>query len=611
MTESRPEGSGSKVGKVTIPFGIKLTLIVSSILLVAILSVTALTAFMVSSEFVRTAGETNLAFNIRAASGVEERLRNMRSEALLLMDLWAGMQEEKAQAEKFRIVFFERNPEIAAIVLPGKEEITNPLFMDNSGIPPLALGSWLGQESDAIERAKAGEPVIRNVSSFAGINLLALFYPWQNEGLEEAAIIFFSPQGISEITGAGPSTTLLVNDSGDILVSPDFGQVLSGADLQGNPLFEALRKSESGNINTSYQLDGKRFIGAGHRISLASAAVLSTMDYSLVNEQINTVSRRNILLSFTVLFLTILVTWFFSRTVTVPVKKLIEATSQLESGEFSLDLKRGSRDELGLLTEHFTHMGNELGRLAEIQNLVGRYSKPDILEKALAGKIKLSGEYVDVVILSASFASFHNFAQKPEAQESLDLLNSFISIVAENVKKTGGVTDKIIGARINAVWGIPPPAGDLSDEVMKSLSTVLEIRKALLDINAGREKQGEPFLRIHLAVHAGNVLAGAIGTSSFREYSVIGRILDYASRCADLNRLTSTDIIISKAVRDLAGSRILAEELTIPGHAEKEQQFFGLVNIKPSGKNEKQPWPLTLMDVRESLRMNGIKDGQD
>ena len=611
MIKSMPDGSGRKVRKVTIPFGIKLTLIVSVILLGAILAITALSSFIVSSEFIRTAAEANLAFNNRAASGVEERTHKIQSEALLLMDICAGMQENRALQDNTRKVFFERNPEIAALVLPGKQEMANPLFMDNNGIPPNALNSWLLNEEGTIERAKAGEPVMRNVSPFAGINLLALFYPWQNAGLEEAVVIFFSPQSISEITGAGPSTTLLVNDSGDILVSPDFSQVLSGASLRGSPLFEALRKTENGNINISFSMDGNRYIGAGRRISPASAAVISTMDYSLVNEQINTVSRRNLLLSFTVLFLTILVTWFFSKTVTVPVRKLIAATSQLESGEFSLNLKRGGGDELGLLTERFIIMGRELGRLAEIQNLFGRYGRQDILEKAMAGEIKLGGEYADVVILSASFASFYDFSKELAAQESLELLNSFISIVAENVEKNGGVMNKFTGTMIGAVWGIPPPAGDLSDEVMKCLRSALEIRKALWSINAEREKQGEPFLRMHFAVHSGTVLAGAAGTSSFREYSLTGEILDYTSRCADLNRLTSTDIIISKDVRDLAGGRILAEELTIPGLADKEQHLFGLVNIRPSGKNEKQPWPLTLMDVRESLRINGTEDGQD
>ena len=603
MTESNPKESGSKVRKATIPFGIKLTLIVSAILLGAIWLIAALTAFMVSSEFVRTAGETNLAFNNRAAYGVEERLYKIRSEALLLMDICAGMQENQSQPEQFRNVFFERNPEIAAVVLSGKDEIANRLFMNNNGITAFALNPWLENEAGAIERAKAGEPVMRNVSPFAGINLLALFYPWQNSGLEEAVVIFFSPQGIFEITGSGPSTTLLVNDSGDILVSPDFSQVLSGDSFQGSPLFEALRKSESGNINISYSLDGNRFIGAGRRISLASAAVFSTMDYSLVNEQISIMIRRNILISVAALFMTILVTWFFSQTVTAPVNKIIEAADLLESGEFNLNLKRKSNDEIGLLTERFNNMGKELGRLAEFQNLFGRYHKPEIMGKALSGEIKLGGEYTDVVILSASFASFYNFSKTPEAQESLELLNSFISIVAENAEKTGGVIDKFTGTRINAVWGIPPPAGDLPEEVMKSLCAVLEMRKALWNINAEREKKGEPLLRMHFAVHAGSVLAGAVGTSSFREYSLTGRILDYASKCADLNRLTSTDIIISKAVLDLADSKILAEELTIPGLAEKEQ-LYGLVNIKPSQKNEKQHWPLTLMDVRESLRID-------
>ena len=616
MTETKPKDSSKKIRRfklplnLKLPFGIKLALIVALILLGAIWTITALMGFMVSSEFVRTAREANFAFNNRAASGIEERFYNVRSEALLLLDMSAGMGENIPQLRQIRNIFFERNPDIAAVILPGVQEIINQPFFANNEIPPDALSSWLAGETKTIERARAGEPVIRNVSPDVGINLLALFYPWQNTGLEEAAVVFFSPQSLAEITGAGPSTTVVVNDEGDVLIHPDFNQVLSGANISASPLFDALWKAQSENVNISYSEGGHRYVGAGQQISIASAAVFSTMEYSLINEQITAVSRRNILLSVTILFLTVLVTWFFSRTVTDPIKKLITAAGRLESGrlepgDFSLDLESKSRDELGILTEHFINMGRGLGRWAEIQNLVGRYNNREITDKAIEGAINLSGEYLNAVILSADFVSFSEDFRKQEAAESLELLNFFISNLADCVEKNGGMVDKFIGSRVIAMWGLSSPSPDMGDEVMKSLHSVLTMRTMLWELNTERESQGKGPLRMSCGIQTGEVLAGRIGSSAYREYSVGGKIIDDAVKCGNTNCISETDIIITEAVRNLAGGRILAEKITVPKSAKIDRidgQLFGLVNLTPSQEHEKQRWPFTLADVRESLR---------
>ena len=616
MTETKPKYSSKKKGGVKLPFdfklpfGIKLALIVALILLGAMWTITALMGFMVSTEFVRTAREANFAFNNRAASGIEDRFYKVRSEALLLLDMSAGMGENIPQLRQIRNIFFERNPNIAAVILPGVQEIINQPFFANNEIPPDALSAWLARETTTIERARVGEPVIRNVSPEVGINLLALFYPWQNTGLEEAAVIFFSPQSLSEITGAGPSTTIVVNDEGDVLIHPDFNQVLAGANISASPLFDALWKAQSESVNISFSEGGNRYVGAGQQISIASAAVFSTMEYSLINEQITAVSRRNILLSVTVLFLTVLVTWFFSRTVTTPIKKLTAAagrleTGRLELGDLSLDLESKSRDELGILTEHFINMGRGLGRWAEIQNLVGRYNNREITDKAMEGGINLSGEYLDLVVLSAEFVTFSRDFGKQEAAESLELLNFFIAKLADCVEKNGGLVDKLIGSRVIALWGLPAPSPDMGEEVMNSIRSVLAMRAALWELNTERESQGKDPLRMSCGIHTGKVLAGCIGSGAFHEYSVSGKIIDDAVRCGNTNLITDTDIMITEKVRYLADKRILADKVNVPKSAKIDRidgQLYGLVNLTPSQEHEKQRWPFTLANVRESLK---------
>ena len=589
-----------------IPFGLKLTFIVTSIILGTVWIIIALVAAMVSLEFVRTTEETNFVINSRAAYGIEERLYKVRSEALLLLEMNSVVENNSAQIRQLRSIFFERNPYIGAVTVPGVEEIINRPFFTYNEIPLETLSTWLTRESRTIERAKAGEPVLRNVTPVTGIHLLALFYPWQNTGFKEAAVIFFSPQNLSEITGAGSNTTVVVNEEGDILISPNFNQVLEGANMAAHTLFETLWKDTGESIRMSFTEGGNRYVGAGHRISIANAAVFTFLEYSIINEQISSVSRRNILLSVTVMFLSIMVTWFYSRIITTPVKRLIAAAGQIERGEFEPDLKKKSSDELGILTERFIAMGKGLSRWEEIKNLVGRYNNRGITDKVIAGEVNLKGEYLPAVVLSVDLVSFYTNFEAAETGsghplEALDHLNFLISKVADNVEKTGGVMDKVTGTGLIAVWGVPVLSEDISNEIMNSLRTAIMIRNVLWDLNTDQESQGKPLYMIHCGIHFGNVLAGNLGTSRYHQYTVAGRTVDLAVKAAEACEPAKTDIIITEAVREMAGEQILAEGTGHIVFQNSNFPVFGLVNLAPQG-NEKQRWPYTLKDIQESLR---------
>jgi len=198
LSDKKSDKSAPKVRRrIRFPFGIKLALIVTLILLGSIWTITSLMAFMVSSEFVRTAGNTNFDINSRAASGIKERLYKIRSETLLFLDLTTAMEANDSQLRLIRNLFFERNPNIAVIIIPGIQENRNRLFFTHNEIPMEVFNACLAKEADAVERAKRGEPILRNVSPELGINILALFYPWYNMGTEETAIVFFIPENLS------------------------------------------------------------------------------------------------------------------------------------------------------------------------------------------------------------------------------------------------------------------------------------------------------------------------------------------------------------------------------------------------------------------------------
>jgi adenylate cyclase len=602
---------------VRFPLGIRLVVVVTVILLGAIWAISGLMAAMVASEFGKSAEENNLTINNRAATGIEESIYKLRADALVLLDTIASIKDyaiggsSSALVKQAENIFFERNQALAAVMIPGGDEYINRLFFTNNEVSPSGLAAWLLHEREAIGRASRGEPVLKNAAPALGMPLLALFYPWQERGFEEAVAIFFSPEVLSRITGAGANSTFLINDTGDVLVHPDVEMVLAGANEAENPLVEGLWESSRESITLLYTYDGNRFYSAGRKLSIAGAAVFSTLEYSLITQRIAATTRSNILLSITVMFIAMLISWFFSKTVTTPIKKLMEAAAKIELGEFRLDkLKAKSRDEMGLLTSRFIHMGDELSKWERVENLVGRFHSSDITAKARNNELVLTGEYKQVVVIYCDFLSFPEISAGLDAAETLALLNRFISKMVDSVEKTGGVVDKIIGRRIIAVWGAPTTQGVNVSDAMNCIRSALMMRAALWELNANRGAADKPLIRIAVGIHAGKVVAGGFGSPQLLEYSIAGDVVEIASHVKALCATNKTDILITQAVMDLMAGKILSEELDPLAVGNKQLGIHGLINLKAIKAREKQRWPFTLDEVRESLGHGGPVPGQ-
>ena len=155
--------------RVLFPLGIKLALIVALILMGSIWTITSLTTLMVSAELVRTAENTNFTINSRAAAGIEERLYKMRSDALLILNIVSAAGDNTASTSQLRNFFFERNPNIAAVIVPGAQSIINQQFLTNNELSRDVLDSWLAAETRAMEQAK--QNTIRPIEHSEGLGL--------------------------------------------------------------------------------------------------------------------------------------------------------------------------------------------------------------------------------------------------------------------------------------------------------------------------------------------------------------------------------------------------------------------------------------------------------
>jgi adenylate cyclase len=561
---------------------------------------------LVTNDIRVTAESGNYSANIRSAAEAEHILNEIRAGSTVLLRV---LRELDTAARRGAIAkfYFEVNQDVAAVALFGggtEERFVSRKFFDANEIETSLVDAFIRNLDSAEIDGISGE-VLLNAAPVFELPILVMLLPLIVDDEERTAALFFSSASLAEAFGTGVNTSFMINRKGDILVHADHSLVRSGANFGEQPFIRAAWENEETNqtLQTLFTgEDGKRYFGACTRLSLMDAAVITNVEYDVIFEGIAATTRRNIFLTAGVLFLSILFVWFFSRTISVPLKDLSAAAERIRDGRYEVDLAAGRRDEIGLLTESFVEMGRGLAERERLKDTFGRFINKEIAEQAMKGELKLGGETKRVSIFFSDVRDFTAMSEKFPPQDVVEFLNRYLTRMVDCVDETGGVVDKFIGDAIMAVWGAPVSAGSPAGDALNCVRTALLMRRRLLEYNRDRESSRRPFIRMGCGINTGDVVAGQIGSSRRMEYTVIGDAVNLASRTEALNKPLHTDILITENTWELVGDHIIAEEMppvTVKGK-EKPVRLFAVVNLRAE-PGIPQPRPATLAELRQLL----------
>ena len=232
----------------------------------------------------------------------------------------------------------------------------------------------------------------------------------------------------------------------------------------------------------------------------------------------------------------------FARSLTRPLRLLAGAVEDVQHGRLDVRVPVRSRDEVGALSEAVNALASTLQDRDHILRTFGRIVDPHVRDRLLSGNLSSAGEERDVALLFADVRAFTDFAARNDAASVVVALNALFSAMTAEVRAAGGYVDKFVGDAMLAVFGL------FDEDADRAAAAAVRCALALRDRIAtfANAADGRTPLRVAVAVHAGNVLAGTLGAEDRFDYTVVGDAVNVTSRLLEVCKEKDHDLILSQ-----------------------------------------------------------------
>jgi adenylate cyclase len=178
-----------------------------------------------------------------------------------------------------------------------------------------------------------------------------------------------------------------------------------------------------------------------------------------------------------------------------------------------------------------------------------RYHSPSVTNKILHDGVddgSLVAQTRDVSVMFCDIVGFTTLSQHMSPATVGAMLNEFFECMTDVIFDHEGTLDKFVGDAILAVFGAPL---EQPDHASRAVAAAIGMRHALDRLNA--EHPHRP-IKMRVAINSGEALTGDIGSPRRREFTVLGDVVNTASRI-ESSVAKPGQIVISRFTKDLLG----------------------------------------------------------
>ncbi len=178
-----------------------------------------------------------------------------------------------------------------------------------------------------------------------------------------------------------------------------------------------------------------------------------------------------------------------------------------------------------------------------------------------------NGHEEQVTILFCDIREFTTIAESQNPQQTFVWLNQFFELMNEAIVRHNGFIDKFLGDAIMAVFDRHPT------HPQDAIEAALVMVENLQTLNEQTQNIWDKPVRMGIGIHSGLAVIGTVGSTSRMDSTVIGDVVNTASRLEELTKTYHCNIIVSGHTRNLLENNAA-------------WQWRWLDQIKPRGKQQ-------------------------
>jgi adenylate cyclase len=188
------------------------------------------------------------------------------------------------------------------------------------------------------------------------------------------------------------------------------------------------------------------------------------------------------------------------------------------------------------------------------------YLAPAVIEKMVtSSKLpSLGGETRNVTMFFSDVEGFSSFAETMSPADLIALMNVYLSAMTDIIEGHRGFVDKYIGDAIVGVFGAPVQD---EDHASQAVLAALSCCERLVELNRTAPAFKGHTLRHRIGLNSGEALVGNVGSGRRFNYTVIGDVVNLASRLEGANKYFATSILASEATVTLTGTSFRWREI--------------------------------------------------
>lgn len=194
--------------------------------------------------------------------------------------------------------------------------------------------------------------------------------------------------------------------------------------------------------------------------------------------------------------------------------------------------------------------------------MFGQHVSPEVVDKLLSQETELDGEMRHVCVMFCDIRDFTHFSEKNSPEIVMNYLNTLFDFMIDIVNNNNGIVNKFLGDGFMAVFGAPLSDGENSRNAVRAALQILD--RVEEENAAGRIVP----TRIGIGLHEGEAITGSVGSATRKEYTLIGDVVNLASRIEKMNKQFNSQFLISEGVMNSSNGTI--------DHAES----LGLVSVQ-------------------------------